>query len=288
MTPPGAVRSMDPVLLRLDDAFAHLYETYFGVAAKEREEIEKLPALLEGCRLFIDAGASLGQYTFHANRIMEGGRIIAIEADPDRFRELAGNCERWASEGTNTIVPVHAAVGDRRDPVRFYVTGTQISGGFFPVPERSDEYRPVEVPQVMLDDFHEPGVPTFVKIDVEGAEYRVMRGASAHIEGGETRFLTEITWWGDRQRGYGTLDLLRFLHSRRLAIEKLARRRTSGYLLTPAPDGRSLWPGYVRVAPLLLATSLWGRIVPTWVRVLRERALNRRRLRKTARSEDAT
>lgn len=267
--------------MSLEDAFAHLYRTYFGEEAKEREEVELLPELVEDCRIFIDVGASLGQYTFFANRAMRDGRILAIEADPYRYEELERNCARWSAEGRNTIIPIHAAVGDGRDPVDFYVTMSQISGGLFPVPERSDEYRPVRVPQVMLDDYHEPGVPAFVKIDVEGAEYRVMRGAADHIAGGTTRFMTEITWWGDRVRGRTSLDFLRFLHSRRLRIEKMARRRTSNYLLTPAPEGTRIWPAYLRVAPLLLATSLWGRVVPKPVRILRERALNRRRLRKS-------
>jgi FkbM family methyltransferase len=280
MTPADGNEVPSP--LTLDDAFAYLYRTYFGTDVKEREELDKLPALLAGCSLFIDVGASLGQYTFSANQTMRGGRILAIEADPDRYAELARNCARWESEGTNRITAIHAAVGDGREPVRFYVTRSQISGGFFPVHERSDAYQPIDVPQVTVDDFYEPGVPTFIKIDVEGGESRVMRGAAAHVAGGSTRFLTEITWWGDRERGTTTLDFLRFLRSRQLAIEKVAKRRTSSYLLTPQPPGSRVWLTYLKVTPLLYATSLWGRLVPRGVRVFRERRLNRRRLRKYA------
>jgi FkbM family methyltransferase len=261
-----------------DQVFAYLYRTYFGEGTKEKEEIEQLPRVLQGCRLFIDVGASLGQYTFHANRILSGARIIAIEADPDRYAELAKNCATWQAEGTNTITAIHAAVGDSNDQVRFFVTRSQISGGFFPVAERSDAYEPIEVPQVRVDDFREPGVRTFVKIDVEGGESRVMRGAAAHIAAGETSFLTEITWWGDRERGTSTLAFLRFLHGHGLRIAKVARRRTSSYLLTPATHGASVLLDYLRVGPLLIATSLWGRLVPQRLRLLRERRLNQRRL----------
>ncbi|MEX1183605.1 MAG: FkbM family methyltransferase [Gemmatimonadota bacterium] len=268
--------------MELDQTFTYLYKTYFSEDAKEREEIEQLPSFLEGCDLFIDIGASLGQYTYYANRIMSGGRIIAVEADPDRYAELARNCAKWQVEGTNSIKVIHAAAGDAHGKVQFYVTGTQISGGLFPVAERSDAYRPVEVQQVMVDDFHEPGVSTFVKIDVEGGEHRVLRGATAHITGGTTSFLTEVTWWGDRERGDTTLDLLRYLMSQHLHIRKVAKRRTSGYLLTPAPPSAAVWPDYLRAAPLLVATSLWGRLVPARLRLLRERRLNRRRLRRFA------
>ena len=264
----------------LERTFAYLYRTYFGEGVKEAEELALLPGLLAGCELFLDVGASLGQYTFFANRILRGKRIVAIEADPDRYAELAKNCAKWEKEGTNRITVIHSAVGDARDPVRFWVTRTQISGGLFPVAERSDLYRPIEVPQVTVDDFYEPGVPTFIKIDVEGGESRVMRGARRHVEGGHTRFLTEITWWGDRERGFSTASFLRALYGQRLRIAKVARRRTSSYLLTPTEPGTSIWRDYLRAAPLLVATSMWGKLVPERLRVLRERRLNRRRLRK--------
>lgn len=260
--------------LSIDEAFTHLDRTYFGEDAYEAEEIAQLPVWLDGCELFIDVGASLGQYTYYANQIMEDGRILAIEADPDRYRVLEERCAEWGEGSSNTITPIHAAVGDNHDPISFYVTRTQISGGFFPVPERSDQYRPIEVQQVMVDDFYQPDVKTFVKIDVEGAELRVMQGAERHLNGGHTSFLTEITWWGDRERGYSSADYLRFLRSHALRIEKVAKRHTSGYLLTPA-DSPS---GYLRVAPLLLAKSWYGRYFPQWIRLLRERALNRRRV----------
>lgn len=263
-----------------DEVFAYLYRTYFGEGTKEKEEIEQLPRMLEGCQLFIDVGASLGQYTFYANQILRGARIIAIEADPDRFAELSKNCAKWQAEGNNTITPIHAAVGDSNERVTFFVTRSQISGGFFPVAERSDAYQPIEVPQVRVDDFREPGVKTFVKIDVEGGESRVMRGAAAHVAGRETSFLTEITWWGDRERGTSTFAFLRSLRAQRLHIAKVARRRTSSYLLTPAQPGASVLMDYLRVGPLLVATSMWGRLVPQRLRLWRERRLNQRRLKR--------
>jgi hypothetical protein len=39
---------------------------------------------------------------------------------------------------------------------------------------------------------------------------------------------------------------------------------------------------YLRVGPLLIATSLWGRLVPQHLRLMRERKLNQRRLNRLA------
>jgi FkbM family methyltransferase len=257
------------------EAFEYLYRSYFGAEILEREEIERLPALLEGVELFIDVGASLGQYTYFANQAMQNGRIIAIEADPARFAELEKNCDKWQAEGSNKITALFAACGDSNDPIQFFVTGGQISGGFFPVPERSDEYRPIEMQQVMLADFYEPGVSTFVKVDVEGAEFRVMRGAEKNIEGGHTRFLLEIAWWGDREEKTSARELLKWLEEHNLRIQKAAHRHSSNYIVSPAAPGESARADYLHVRPLLLAKATYGRIVPASVRRARERALTR-------------
>lgn len=265
--------------MELQEAFDHLYSTYFGENQHEREEVENFPRLLRDAKIFIDVGASLGMYTFYANRHLQNAKIIAVEADPDRYEELKKNCAKWQAEGSNELIAVHAAMSDERGPIRFFKTGSQISGGFFPVKERSNAYVPIDVPQVLLDDFYEEGVPTFVKVDVEGAELRVLKGADRHLRGGTTRFLMEMHWWGDRARNTTTADVLRFLYEKGFAIEKTVRVHTSNYHLWSAP-GTNVLPGYLKVAPLLLAKSFYGKYVPESVRNLRERALNRRRRRK--------
>jgi FkbM family methyltransferase len=265
--------------MELREAFDHLYSTYFGTRQHEREEVEHFPKLLTDCEVFIDVGASLGMYTYHANKVLNHSKIVAVEADPDRFEELKKNCEKWQAESSNTLVAVHAALGDSREKVEFFKTGTQISGGFFPVGERSTNFVKVQVPQLLLDDLYESDRRTLVKIDVEGAEYRVLQGASKHLHSGATRFLIEFHWWGDRERGTTTIDVLRFLYSQGLAIEKTVRVHTSNYHVWPARGAKTL-PGYLRVAPLLAAKTFYGKYIPKKVREIREQALNRRRRRR--------
>ena len=66
---------------------------------------------------------------------------------------------------------------------------------------------------------------TFVKIDVEGAELRVLNGARKHIAAGRTTFFTEISWWGDRGRGTNALDVLRFAYLTALRVDRRLRIR---------------------------------------------------------------
>ena len=266
--------------MELQEAFDHLYNTYFGELQHEREEIENLPNLLHGCEVFIDVGASLGMFTYYASKALDNAHIIAVEGDPDRYAELKNNSAKWQENSSNRIDAVEAVVGEAAGAVTFYKTGSQISGGFFPVEERSDRYQPIEVKQITLDDLYESGKKTLVKIDVEGGEYRVMQGAKRHLQERHTEFLMEIHWWGDRERGTSALELLRFLRSQQLSIQKTVRVHTSNYLLRPAADGENVLAGYVRCAPLLLAKSVYGKFAPKRLRQLRESLLNRQRRRR--------
>lgn len=266
---------------KLNASLAYLYKTYFGEQQIEKEEIERLPDLLAECTLFVDVGASLGMYTYFANKVLSGARIYAIEADPDRFAELHRNCNEWEKEGQNEIKAVHAIAGDSRDAARFYKTGTHISGGVFAISERADDYNIVDVQQVLIDDFYEAERKAVVKIDVEGAEYRVLKGATHFIEDAHTRFIIGIHSWGDRERNKTPMDLLRFLFAKRLNISKTANRLTANYLFDHTEKRHSvlMWR-YCNYAPMLLARQIYRNALPKPVIRYVERSLNRLRKRK--------
>jgi FkbM family methyltransferase len=257
----------------------YLAWTYFGKQAFDREEFVRLSETLKGATRFIDVGASHGVYTYHANEILKNAEIIAIEADPERFQILQENAARWAAASSNTIRCINAAVSDEQDrclapDIEFYSTGTQISGGLFSVAERSDKYAPIKVRVVCLDDFFEPSSKTFVKIDVEGAELRVLKGALRHVSAGNTRFFTEISWWGDRGRGTSALDVLKFCLDHGLRVD---RRLKSDYLMAPEPNATGRVLSVLRCLRPLGFRVVYDAIVPLRLRTWRERRQNRHR-----------
>jgi FkbM family methyltransferase len=220
-------------------------------------------------------------YTYFANKILSGARIYAIEADPDRFAELRRNCFKWEKEGRNMIKAIHAIAGDSRESAKFFKTGTHISGGVFAISERADDYNVVEVSQVMLDDFYDAKKKAVVKIDVEGAEYRVLKGAAKFIADVQTKFIVGIHSWGDREREKTPMDLLRFLCSKQLNISKTSNHLTANYLFDHTESRRAvlLWR-YSKHTPLLLARQLYRRVLPRPIIRYVERTLNRLRKRK--------
>jgi len=182
-----------------------LNRAYFSEQRHERSLLDRLPRLLEGVRVFVDVGASLGQYTYFASRILRDAKLVAIEADPVRFEELARNVEIWARETHNSIRAVHAAVSDASGPVRFLSTGSDVSGGLFahPVSGEPPAWTELEVPGVRLDEVLGDESPDFIKVDVEGAELRVLDGARRILAEGRARWLLEVHGWRDPANGAG-------------------------------------------------------------------------------------
>ena len=202
-----------------EDLLRTLESHYFGPQMQERAEIEALPRLLSGVRTFVDVGAAVGQYTFYANRAMRGGVIYAIEADPFRAARLAQLSEEWKTDSeSNDIVVLNKAVSDSVGKCSFFVTDGDRSGGLFPVDRLSGagagsfEWREITVEATTLDSLFE-GLPPpdLVKIDIEGGEYRALRGAEGLLRGGRTRFMVEVHPWGDptiRKRASDVFDLM--------------------------------------------------------------------------------
>jgi FkbM family methyltransferase len=180
-----------------DEIYATLNKAYFADDCHERQLLEDLSHLIADASFFVDVGASLGQYTRAASRAMRNGRVLAIEADPVRHEELARNGVRWADETGCRIDTLYAAAGDVPGEVSFFTSNSNVSGGLFLHGEDGLDWQEIRVPAVTLDEVCGAAVPDFVKADVEGAELRMLKGASRILAARRTVFLLEIHPWDD-------------------------------------------------------------------------------------------
>lgn len=205
-----------------EQIFQILNKAYFSEEMHEKSVIEHLPELLASARLFVDIGASLGQYTYFANKVMLGGEIIAIEADPIRFEQLNHNCQKWESEldSRNRLTPVQAAASNQSGTTPFYTTHSNVSGGLFPHKLRGEGRNPagelirwdeITVKSITLDTFLGGKIPDVIKMDVEGGELRVLQGATKLLTAGKTKFLIEVHGWVDPQGQKGPQNVRDFM-----------------------------------------------------------------------------
>jgi FkbM family methyltransferase len=186
-----------------------LNRAYFADGYHEKDVLDNFSKLLTDVRTFVDVGASLGQYTLFASRGLRDARIIPIEADAVRYEELARNSDRWSAESGNRITPVFGAASDEDGHVSFYVTNSNVSGGLFEheIKHQKVTWNQVTVPAWKLDTICAGIVPDLVKMDVEGSELRVLRGATRILSAAKTKFLIEIHHWSDPQGQKGPQDV---------------------------------------------------------------------------------
>jgi FkbM family methyltransferase len=122
---------------------------------------------------YIDAGANIGQLTLAASkRVGATGEVIAIEPHPAIYRYLAGNLDL---NRCGNVRSMQIALGDRAGEVAL-------------TSRRSDDQNyvadrgkvPVSVQR--LDDVVASGPTRLLKLDVEGYELQVLRGAHRLLE----------------------------------------------------------------------------------------------------------
>jgi FkbM family methyltransferase len=128
---------------------------------------------------FVDVGAYDGDTVRHflALRGESFRRIIAIEPDPENFRRL---CTYWSTlppAVRDKIELCPFAVGDRSGRVHFAHGGGPASA--------ISANGAIEVKRLRLDDLLAGHVPTYVKMDIEGAEPTAVEGLRAVLREAE-------------------------------------------------------------------------------------------------------
>ena len=198
-----------------EEALTILRENYFGAECHEKELIDRIQPFVNQASAFIDVGASLGPYTKMAihNPLIE--LVVACEPDKLRFDELRHNVEQWSANQKGDAIPVNVAVSDRQGVAEFFTYGSNTSGSMTSISGRLDDAPKVSVETCTLDELAATHgfaqKSCFIKVDVEGTEYRVLSGAKALLASGLTGWLIELHSWGDPSVGAYPNDVLKMM-----------------------------------------------------------------------------
>jgi FkbM family methyltransferase len=141
----------------------------------ERKKVVALQRLLEPGMTFVDAGSNKGDFALIAARVMnDQGRVLAFEPAPENCRWIGASVEL---NGYRSITVFELALSDREGRVPLYIG--EWSGWHSLEPRRTPQ-ESIEVEAHTLDAVlsgtGDPHVDV-MKIDVEGAELALLRGA---------------------------------------------------------------------------------------------------------------
>jgi len=162
-------------------------DEYVHMTSREDDIIEKFQP--RDGDIVVDIGAHYGRYTLiAAERVGPKGKVIAIEADPNNFDMLNNNIKLNKLSKEN-VITLNYAASSSKSKVKLSIPSKEekeFSGHTMYssiITSRAPTQKFIEIDANILDNLlRENGIPVerinWIKIDVEGAELEVLKGAT--------------------------------------------------------------------------------------------------------------
>ncbi len=187
-----------------------------GIWMLEGEQLwdsDLLPIILEHINpgdTVIDAGAWIGGHAMaYAKKVGNDGLVWAVEPNPFAFQCLKRNLDRYLNTKCDQI-----ALGDE-----FQIVTLSAKKGWYDSGYVSDSERVAEVRMSPLD--HYDIEPNFIKIDVEGCELKVLKGAAKTIEKHRPIIVLEINRPALSRQGDRAMDVFNWLSDNRYKFDPI-------------------------------------------------------------------
>lgn len=128
--------------------------------------------------IVVDIGAYVGMFTVKASMAVgKKGRVIAIEPSPENYAALIGNCRRLGN-----VTLIQKAIMDKNGTANLYYSKSAAANSLV---IKWKDY--VKVETITLDDLLRSlkvDDVDFIKVDAEGAELQVLKGAKETLAKG--------------------------------------------------------------------------------------------------------
>ena len=154
----------------------------------------------------IDIGAHIGYYTvLFAKLVGPKGRVFAFEASPTNFEILKKNVN---VNGYQNVTLNNKAVSDKNGKLTLYITGRTSTENFLFKPENfvdsSKIKNTIEIDSITLDEYFRDfkGQINFLKMDISGAEPRVIKGMGSILSKNDSLKIQQ-EWWPNAIRTHG-------------------------------------------------------------------------------------
>lgn len=169
----------------------------------EATEIDAVCKLLDSASVVVDIGANIGTFALPVTQATNA-RVIAVEPVRSTFSLLNANVRR--NRAGDLVTTVQSALGDVAGEV-VITTGAQ-SANYVLMGQTAARVGEERVPVITLDGLLEcESRIDLIKVDVEGLELNVMRGARQTLERHAPAVLLEIESRWTTRYGYKPEDI---------------------------------------------------------------------------------
>lgn len=164
-------RLAHPLYEKAFPIYRAFYSFYKGRC--DRRERRLLSSLIEPGDTVVDVGANIGFYSSFFSRLVgPEGTVHAFEPDPVNYSHL-----QKAVGSMSNVRPCNAAVGEKSGKIQLWKHQTlNVDHRTFAVP--GEQRIAIEVPIVTLDESFADQKLRLIKLDVQGSEASVLRGAT--------------------------------------------------------------------------------------------------------------
>ena len=176
-------KDINGVIMLLDPKDHGLSRDLIIDGTREPYSVETVKKELDANNIVVDIGANIGYYALLEAKIVgDNGKVYAIEPVSENIEVLRKNIV--LNKFTN--IEVHQiALGSNNDIHPFYVTNKQNLCSFIDLHEIDPSVSNIairNVKTITLDSFlHTKPSPHFIRMDVEGYEYEILKGAEATL-----------------------------------------------------------------------------------------------------------
>jgi len=137
-----------------------------------------------------DVGANIGKYALHCGRLVgKNGKVYAFEPSDRPFELLSKSIKENNLDGV--VFPINNAVSSNNGKSKLYYSNEEPITSL--IYKLSNNF--VTIDTITLDSFvHDHIIPRvdWIKIDVEGAEYDVLLGASQILKNHNPKLIFEV------------------------------------------------------------------------------------------------
>ena len=169
------------------------YYKYYG-SEYEKDSIAQMKKEIHSGQTVIDIGAQLGLMTkLFADLVGQEGKVYAFEPTPSTFSLLK---KTIAINNINNIArPVQKAVSNEKGVATFNISEQEASNANSLSKNNNDHTRGIKVELISVDDFVKEfkiNKIDYIKIDAEGAEFAVLKGAEKTIKKDRPKMLLAL------------------------------------------------------------------------------------------------